>query len=47
VNFKLSREVTVGPRVYFPVSANGSVYEGPTSAALDNIRAEIFVGATL
>jgi hypothetical protein len=46
-NFKLSPGVTVGPRVYFPLSANGSVYEGPTSAALDNIRAEVFVGATL
>jgi hypothetical protein len=47
MNFKLAPNVTLSPRIFFPVMTYGSVYEGPTSVALDNMRAELFFGASL
>lgn len=46
-DFIVSKELFIGPRIYFPVASNGFVYDGPTDADLDNTYAELFIKADL
>jgi hypothetical protein len=43
----LTKTVYVGPRLYFPVAVQNTVYDAPTAVSANNIQAELYFQATL
>jgi hypothetical protein len=43
----LTKTVYIGPRIYFPVAVQNSVYDAPTAVSANNIQAEVYFQATL
>jgi hypothetical protein len=46
-DFMLSPTIYMGPRVYFPIAVQNSVYDAPTAVSTANIQAEVYLQATM
>jgi len=45
--FALSPTIFLSPRIYVPVAAQNSVFDGPTNVSTGNVQGEVYLQATL